>query len=317
MSWWNKYWFAPTYYFDLAVVRIFIATAQLLLIAGLLPNRGVFNYAMLKTELDDVYFEPLPILNLLNLPFGWGTRPDIDMLVIVFYVGIAAAVLSIVGLLTNISLLVLAFSTVYLQSYAYSFGDFHHPEAVMAVALTVLALSPAGRVLSFDAFLRRKRHSQTENEDILTATGEFAGWAIKLMQWFFVLMYLSAVVAKLTTSGWGWANGYTLQYYLLQDGLRFENPFALWFAGQHDLMVLLQNIVLIFQATFALAVLFPKLRWIYVPLGLSFHTGILLTLQAPFYEWIFLYVIFIPWSHAYRTIFVSRDERRRHSPVLQ
>jgi hypothetical protein len=57
---------------------------------------------------------------------------------------------------------------------------------------------------------------------------------------------------------------------------------------------------LLFQATFSLAVIFPKLRWIYVPIGLCLHVGIFLTLSAPFFSWIALYAVFIPWSEGVR-----------------
>jgi len=35
---------------------------------------------------------------------------------------------------------------------------------------------------------------------------------------------------------------------------------------------------------------------------LSFHIGILLTLQADFYSWIALYVVFIPWTYFFRSL---------------
>lgn len=123
--------------------------------------------------------------------------------------------------------------------------------------------------------------------------------------WFFVLMYLSAVVSKLIHGGFGtdqggigWANGYTLQAYLLQDGLRWNNPIGIWFAQFHTLILLGQFAVLLFQATFALPVLFPRLRWIYMPVGLGFHISIYILLLAPFFQWIFLYAVFIPWAAA-------------------
>jgi hypothetical protein len=62
--------------------------------------------------------------------------------------------------------------------------------------------------------------------------------------------------------------------------------------------MLAQYGVILFQATFWLAVLFPKLRRVYVPAGLCLHLGILVTLNAPFYQWMVLYAVFIPWARA-------------------
>ena len=204
--------------------------------------------------------------------------------------------MSLIGLFTNASLIVLAFCSAYLQAFLYSFGDFHHVEEVMLIALSVLALSPSGRVLSIDWLRKHARHESLDS--VVELKNEYAGWPIKLIQWFFVLMYLSAVTMKLSASGHDWANGFTLQYYLISDGLRNDNPLSLWFSQYHTLVYIMQNVAVFFQATFTLPVLFPRLRWIYVPLGLIFHVGILLTLTAPFFTWIGLYSVFIPWSQA-------------------
>ena len=89
--------------------------------------------------------------------------------------------------------------------------------------------------------------------------------------------------------------------------MRWGNPFAVWLSQFHTFILLCQVGILLFQGTFALAVIFPKLRWLYVPAGLLLHIGIRLTLGPPFYTWIGLYAVFIPWSQAVRWI---RDRLR-------
>jgi hypothetical protein len=177
----------------------------------------------------------------------------------------------------------------------------------MMFALSALALAPSGRALSLDSWIRGRRAKDGE-PGMLDRTSEFAAWPIKLIQWFFVLMYLSAVFSKLSMSGLDWPNGFTLQYYLAQDGLRWDSPLAVWLSHYHMLIVLAQYGVLLFQATFSLAVIFPKLRWFYVPGGLFLHTFIFLTLTAPFFEWIALYVVFVPWTAAVK-LYLQRTGR--------
>jgi uncharacterized membrane protein YphA (DoxX/SURF4 family) len=264
------------------------------------------HFAEMPAEL----WQPLTILNMLNLPWGWGFRPSFDVLQTIYYICVAAGVLSLVGLLTNAALLVFAVTCVYLQAFLYSFNDFHHPQAVMMVALAVLALSPSGRVLSVDAWLARRRTGNGEGH-LLDQTSDFAGWPIKLIQWFFVLMYASAVWSKLSASGFDWANGFTLQYVLARDGLRWNSPLAYWLSHYHLVVLLGQYGVLLFQGTFALAVIFPKLRWIYVPAGLCLHISIYLTLTAPFFQWMVLYAVFIPWTEAYRMFHPRSDNLPR------
>jgi uncharacterized membrane protein YphA (DoxX/SURF4 family) len=304
---WQRYWFAPAPYLDLAVVRVVAVATQLFwmtLFAAHLPTLE------LRAAMPAESWQPLLVLNALNLPWGWDFRPSFDTLRVVYYLAVGAGALSLIGLFTNLSLLVFAATCVYLQAFIYSFGDFHHPEAVMMVALSVLAISPSGRVLSVDGWLRRVR-KRGDEASWLGQTSPFTGWPLKLLQWFFVLMYASAVWSKLGTSGFDWANGFTLQYYLARDALRWDSPLAFWLSQHHTLILLAQYGVLLFQATFALAVIFPKLRWIYVPAGLCLHIGIYLTLTAPFFQWIALYAVFIRWTEVLRLI------RARSGQIVQ
>jgi len=307
MSAWQRYWFAPAPCLDLAMVRLVAVATQLFWIVIF---AGQLDVLEARAALPDANWQPLIILNMLNLPWGWGFRPSFGLLEIMYYICIVAGVLSLIGLLTNAALAVFAATSVYLQAFSYSFTDFHHPEAVMMIALSVLALSPSGRALSVDAWLRGRRAGNGEAR-LLDQTSEFAGWPIKLIQWFFVLMYASAVWSKLGESGLDWANGFTLQYYLARDALRWDSDLAYWLSQQHVLILLGQYGVLLFQATFALPVIFPKLRWIYVPAGILLHTFIYLTLTAPFFQWIALYAVFIPWAEALQLVRTRLGTRSR------
>jgi hypothetical protein len=249
---------------------------------------------------------------MLHMPLAWSMQPDATLALAVWYLAGAAGLLALVGVFTNVSLMVFAAASAYLHAFNYSFGELHHPEAVMVIALGVLALSPCGRVGSVDWWLaRRWGTNPAAKADPLEVESAFAGWPIKLIRWFFVLMYLSAVWSKLSASGIDWANGFTLQYYLARDGLRWDSPLSVWFSQHHELIRLAQYGVLLFQATFVLPVLFPRLRWLYVPAGLALHTGIYLTLTAPFFQWIALYAVFIPWATALK----MARQRTMEAPV--
>jgi hypothetical protein len=290
---WNRYWFSPSPYLDLAVLRIVAAATQLFVLYGYGDYLG--HILLGRAALPDEYWNPLIVLNIMNAPFGWGFRPPPDAVLVVYYVAFGAGVLALLGMLTNLSLLVFVAASVYVHAFNYSFNDFHHDKAVMMIALGALTLSPCGRVLSVDALVRRWRQRDGHGTG-LESKSEFAGWPIRLLQWFFVLMYASAVWSKLSASGLDWANGYTLQYIFARDGLRWGNPLGVWASQFHWMLLLGQYVILVFQATFALAVIFPKLRWVYVPLGLTFHAFNWIIMFARFPQWMALYVIFIPWS---------------------
>jgi hypothetical protein len=286
---WTRYWFAPEPYLNLAVLRIAACFALVFQIA-------IFHdYAAYLAErfaFVDALYRPILLLRILHAPFGEGFAPPDGLVHALYLVTVAAGVAGLVGLATRVALPVAAAGFAYIQAFVYSFGDFHHPEAVLAVVLGALALAPAGAVLSVDNWLRQRRGLPAA--DVLQ-TSAFAGWPVKFVQWFFVLMYLSAAVAKLHFGGLDWMNGYTLQYYLATDGLRWGSELAMWLSQQHLLVMLGQIGVMAFQATFALEVIYPRLRWIYVPLGLLMHTSIYVLLGAPFFVWMALYVVFVPW----------------------
>ena len=87
-------------------------------------------------------------------------------------------------------------------------------------------------------------------------------------------------------------NGYTLQFYLLNDPLR--NELRIWLAGQHVLAVILSWASIVFEASFFLAVLVPTLCWIYIPIGIAFHVGNAVLGVAWFFQYIALYITFLP-----------------------
>lgn len=302
---WRRYWFSPSPLIDLAVVRIVCSTVTLFYC---FIYHDYFGYLAERFAMDDVFFRPVFILKLVYAPFGWGyssvggadglgvwaVRPSDSLVQFFGLILLVSGCLSLVGLFTRISLAAFAASFIYVNAYVHSFGDFHHPEAAMAFMLIALALSPAGGLLSVDNF-RRKKGGQGRS---IFDKDPLAGWAIKFMQWFFVLMYLSSFWAKLSIGGFSWMNGFTLQYYLIQDGLRNGRDLALYVAQFHWLILLGQWVVMVFQATFFVEVIIPKARWIYIPVGLFFHISIYVLLAAPFFTWMALYSIFIPWSAA-------------------
>lgn len=296
MQWWNRYWFRPRPYVDLAMVRIIAVATQLFIMLTFYASSGSSLLAHLEAlaRLPDELYLPITALRVFLLPFGWDARPPIELLTIVYFATVVTGLLALIGLFTRPSLLAFAAGNIFLIAYTYSYGDFHHPEAPLFIALAVLAFGPSGHALSVDAVLRRQRGRSSASEDAI------AGWPIRLIQWMFVLIYLSAVLSKIVfEGGLEWLNGFTLQYYMINDSLRKETFLGLWLSQHHLLVMISQYIVVIFQTTFVLAVIFPKLRWIYVPLGLGFHVGNIVFLNAVFLEWIALYSVFIPWRRVF------------------
>lgn len=302
---WNEYWFGKESLIDISVVRIIVCAITIFHVAIF---HDYHAYIAERAALTGEFFHPTFPFKLIHAPLGWGYGPDNiwafrpsgQFVQAIYWICVLTGITAMLGFFTQASMMILAACFSYVQSYVYSYGDFHHPEAALAIMLFALALSPAGKRLSLDAWRKGTKDEESE----------FAGWPLKAMMWFFVLMYWSAVWSKLSHGGFDWANGFTLQYYLARDGLRWDSGLAIWLSQFHYLILIGQIGVLLFQATFFLAVLFPKLRIIYVPAGLFLHVFIYVTLQAPFFTWIALYSVFIPWSKI-----IEYTRRRGPEPV--
>jgi HTTM domain len=312
VKWWNSYWFRPSPYLDLAMVRIVVVGCQLWLFStGKFSAESMAALWAIPAEL----YDPITLLRLFLLPFGWDHRPTPEFMSIVYYITLISGILAFVGFWTRSNLLIFMLGNAFMVSYVYSHSDFHHTEAPLIIGVGILAMSPAGRVLSVDHWISKQRAGERALEDTFTATGPMAGWPRRLIQWLFVLFYLSAVLSKLVfEGGLDWLNGYTLQYYMIQDTLRHGTLLGGWVSQFHEFVLVSQYMVIGFQATFALAVIFPLLRWIYVPLGLGFHAANWILLSAPFPEWMALYAVLIPWQRAY--FLMRRSAATRTDPQL-
>jgi hypothetical protein len=292
---WRKCWFRPAPLAYLALFRI-IAVGTQLFVVRYSPQ----HFARLASLPDSMY-KPLPALQLFLFPFGLYARPSFELLTIIYWVTAVAGMSALLGLKSRLSLLVFAAGSTFLQAFNYSFGDLHHREALMIITLWILGLSPAGRVLSLDSLFRYPKFFASRS---LQKKSIFAGWPLLLVQNLLSLVYLDAALRKLLTAGADWVNGYTLQYYLYNDASLRGSEFGLWLAQQHSAACALSWVTILWEGTFFLVLIFPRLVWIYLPLGIGLHVGMALAGVASFPQFMALYAAFIPllWAYGGRSL---------------
>jgi hypothetical protein len=299
---WRKYWFRPVPLAYLGLFRI-VAVGTQLIILLMEGGYGLRQLAGLASLPDSMY-KPLPALQAFLLPFGLDARPSFALVTVIYWITAAAGIGALVGWMSRFSLLLFAVGNTFLQAFAYSFGDLHHREALMIITLWVLAVSPAGGTLSLDSYLASRNSSRRKT---LRDTSIFAAWPLLLVQNLFGLVYLDAALRKLYAGGLDWLNGYTLQYYLYSDASRRGSAFGLWLAQQHTLACVLSWISILWEGTFFLVLIFPRLVWLYLPLGIALHVGMALAGVAWFTQFIALYAAFIPllWKYGGRAVAVK------------
>jgi uncharacterized membrane protein YphA (DoxX/SURF4 family) len=281
----ERHWFAATPRKDLAIARIVVVGAQLAILTA--PWILGIEDADL-TQTDPIFYQPRYALRLLLAPFFWIDRPNAAFLYVTWVFAIVCGVSALLGLLTRVSLIGLAWASTLLVAHSYSYGEFHHTEALMMVALWALAFSRCGAVLSLDARIRRERGRAP-----VDTVHAFELWPLRLVQWMFALTYFGAGMEKLVNGGLGWFRGTTLAYNFALDALHRNHPLGVWLAERADWLPPLAVASLLFELTFPLAVLVPGLAIWYVAFGISFHLSVYIIHGPPFFEHMALFVVFI------------------------
>jgi len=282
---WNNYWFPETSGLNLAVCRIVAVTAQLILFFPTLQSQ--LNLVRAGAE----FVEPQVLIVAITkvIPSGWfPTHPSLRM---IYWTTAVAGVTALIGLLTRTSAFVFALGSWILAAHNYSYGEKHHPEALLCIFLALLAFSPSGDRLSIDALIRRWQPHSFER---LWSGGKVttAFWPLKLMQILLALAYFSAGACKLYFGGLAWMNGYTLQKYVFGAAVPRELPLGIWLAQQHTLCIVLSVGALLLELFFFVALILPRTVPFFVVGGVLLHVGIYLTMWADFFQLITLYVVF-------------------------
>ena len=317
---WDGYWFAPAPAIDLDALRIVAVSVQLLWLCGVLWWAGsVPGHLTRLHALPEFFYEPIGIVGIYSALAGG--RPPLAGVLSLYWISWIAGLLALIGLYTRASLAVFAFASVFLVTYCNSFTDFHHPSTLLLLTLLILPAGAVGRTLSVDA-LRRRLHVNVSARSFTPwdPTGELdasAGWPVRLVRVLFGMVYLSAALSKLDFRGgdlFRWANGSTLQYYMVEDGFGFGSPLALWVSELPVEWVSLMSWgSLAFEATFLSTALWPWLARLYVPAGVAFHLGIYATQRATFFQYIALYACFLP---ARRALLALRARLHAPRPVV-
>ena len=274
---WNRYWFPRTSTLNLACCRIIAVAAELIWFFPSMDHQ--INLLSKNSQFSD----PQPIIRLITLI----VPRDVFFTPTVFqwlhWLTVAAGVLAIIGLFTRVSLFVFAVGIWIFVSHAYSYADLHHPEALYAIFLMLLAFSPAGESLSVDALLRRRKGAAAE-----PATSDTAMWPLKLTHVLLALTYFSTGATKLLVGGLGWMNGYTVQIYTFGDALQSGHPFGVWLAQHHTLCVLLGAATVLFELFYFVSLFLPRLAPLIFVSAILFHLGLLVAAGQPFFEHILL-----------------------------
>jgi predicted DCC family thiol-disulfide oxidoreductase YuxK len=291
---WDSYWFSPSSLQRLAACRLL--AFGLLIVDLLFLQDDVF-----WRKADPYFWQPIQVVRVFQKLLGFAP-PDPIVLKALAIATVILAVGAFVGYRTRIC--ALSSSVLYFCLTAITFSWFskvHHTHGVLVLLLLALSLSPCGDALSIDALLKRMRASVARmrfSPEWEAGTSRYAGWPLRLIGIIVCLVYFSAGYAKLKISGFSWADGQTLSYWIIQDYYVW-NPstdFPLMVAQQIPLLSIMQAFVLFVQVTFPIILLVPRLQWFYLPAGLGFHLGTYVLMSTHFLWLWWNYMVFINWD---------------------
>ena len=284
---WVRFWFPTTTAVPLAVCRLVLVLAWLLLFAkpwAVLAVPLTYDPALINLSLIRGVLTLVPVETFHTAAF----------LRAIWMVTTVAGVLAAVGFVTRTSLVTFGLGNSILVAHMWSYGEWHHTEALYCLALVLMGLSPSGRCYSVDAWLgRRSKHPERWGPDVRMDT---ATWALRLTQCLLALAYFSTGSSKLLDGGFAWVNGWTLQTIVLTDYARFGMPAGLWLIESYWLCVAAAVGTLVVETFFFVAVFVPTTRKFILAAGAALHIGIYLTMAAPFFTFIALYVTFVDWE---------------------
>lgn len=289
---WQAYWFRPTPLLRLALLRIIFVSMQLLFF---LPSLA---FQQMLIERNDTFVDPQVIISLLANLVSEPAFRSMGMMTAIWSVTLIAGLLALVGLFTRSAMFLFALGNAIMVAHGFSYGTQHHPEALFTIALFLLAFAPAGEVLSVDAWRKAKPSPHTSTPisqpSLRSQSSPFAFWPLLTIQWLIALVYLNAGFCKIYMSDMTWFTPTAMQAWLLEDAVRWNRPLGLWVAQQPTLALLMALFAVVFETTFFVALLYRRLVPLYVIAGLSMHLGIFILQAAPFWQFMLLYLAFVP-----------------------
>ena len=261
-EWWDWYWFTPAPTVNLALARILTVAAHLF---WLFPS---LDEQLVRLESSPHFIHPQLLIRAVAAVFPrevWFTPRTIT---IVWWSIKALGLLSLVGLFTRVAMPLFALGSWFLVAHRFSYGDVHHSEAMFALFLLSLSLSPCSEDLSLDAWRARRAGRPP------LVSSPLARWPFALGHLLLAMAYFSTGLTKMVFGGLQWMNGYTLQSRTLQDALSRDIPLGIWVAEQHTLSVLLSVGTVIFELGFVVSLFLPRWRTAFFAAALAFHVGL-------------------------------------------
>jgi hypothetical protein len=268
--------------YALGVVRVFVH--------GIFLIDTIFESYSALGSLPVTILRPTGVLKFLPWGFYDALQTHGGMLTLKTLM-LVSLLFSTVGFLTPISTKTSLLLVAFYQGLLRSFGHFNHDEMIAIYFLVVLAFTPCGDAFSIDSRLRRPKKDRPA----------FAyAYPILLMQLLLAWAYFSSALIKLRVAGWKYLSADNLPalaiFHSLDNLHDTAYRGAFWLPTVREYLPYVVGPILIWELLFPLAILFRRMRWLILGIGVVFHISTVFLMNIAFWHQLLMYVVFLNWD---------------------
>jgi hypothetical protein len=281
----DAWWFAPRSPVELGVGRsVFFGVLSLLY--------APYDFRS-WADVAPVFWYPTWSFAVLHLPVL-----DAAALGILQRVWKLALVCACLGLATRASILTALVLGFYLLGLPHCFGKIHHYDAFLIFVFAILAVARSGDAFALDRVLSRRCHGTVA--PAVVPSGEYTR-PLRAIRVMLALVFFTAGMSKLRTSGLGWIFSDTMAIFLVQHQYHLGNAvpltaFGLVLARHAWLCRSLAAATIAGETRYPLALISRPARAVLVPGMLLMQLGIRVLLGPTFLHMMACNVFWVPWE---------------------
>ena len=286
-AWWLALWFEPSSPTNLGVSRA-------LFFAGVLAVHFNENYSAWG-NVSDAFWLPMPLFSALHLKAF--SPLVLSLLQTAWRLALA---MSAVGVFSRASMTVAFVLSTYLFGLPHNFGQTYHFDALLVIAIGILACSRAGDAWSIDALMKGRSAPEP--------SGEYT-WPIRMVWVAMALVFFAAGLAKLRYGGLEWVTSDNMTILLRRAAYHVSDadPIStagLWIADRPWLSRGLAAASLAIELGFVFAVVSRTARVVMVPAAFLMLIGIRVLMGPTFGGFLVANVFWVNWEALGQRLFV-------------
>ncbi len=290
---WVRFWFAPSSPANLGLSRV-------MFFGGMLAMYAREDFSAWGS-VSDAFWLPIPLFTALHLE---PLAPQ--ALSALHAIWILALALSAIGLVAGAGMAVSFLLGGYLLGLPHNFGQTYHFDALLVIAMGILACSRAGDAWSVDAWLKGRSDVQP--------SGEYT-WPVRAIWVAMSLVFFAAGLAKLRYGGLEWIASNNMSILLTRAFYHASDADPLTRAGlaiarRHWLSSALAAATVAIELGFPLALVSRRARMLFVPAAFCMLVGIRVLMGPTFGGFLLATVFWIPWERIAVRVDLRRSVRR-------